>query len=617
MVLNTPEKENQNELVFFLGAGASIEAGIPDTHKFIYGKENEGGIQGFLEWLQENNKESELKILETILDTFQQRFDHPVIDVELVLGTLNALNNKEKYDLVYFYDKGTFKFESEDAINALRILESDLKEFIRKKVVVDKDKINYLTPLIEFQEPINIFSVNYDTCIEMLCIKHKLIYTDGFDLYWNSELFEKEFDVKLFKLHGSIMWYFTDYGNYVKLPIKIPIEMIGEYRFPLYSGEIASPFILYPIGRKWEYTEPVGYLTNKLQKYLKSTELCIVVGYSFRDDDIRRIFFESAKENENLTIILISPNAGEIFKDKLKYRDEEKSIKSPIADRVICFNYPFGSVLKNDYLYRVKNRIPRISNWYSQARDEKKVANIRQFITNVKTCVDVAIEDAHIYFIETIFEKELGISPPDSWGFFNEEEQFCLSYSLAIFYLLNSDEKGKKYFEFLRDDLKDILDTGKLYFDLNTELNKVKSGGLNIDWGTEDAKSKKINELETRIENLQKQYSKYNFYQWSGKSGDLENTIRKFYDFIQSQLELNPRDDFPKLLKAVAGACKELLDIFNIPYDSGKYKGSDKVSMAEKTVEKPRKIDLEKGLNNLTTKIENFIEYYNKQFKMS
>lgn len=596
-MLNTPERQNQNELVFFLGAGASIEAGIPDTHKFIYGKENENGIQGFLEWLRERNKEKELKILEIILARLKQRSDCPIIDVELVLGTLNALNNKEKYDLIYFYDQETFKFVSEDEIEVLRILESDLKEFIRKKVVVNKDKINYLKPLIEFQEPINIFSVNYDTCIEMLCIQHKLTYTDGFDLYWNPELFEKEFDVKLFKLHGSIMWYLTDYGNYVKLPIKLPIETIGEYRFPLYSGEIASPFILYPIGRKWEYTEPVGYLTNKLQKFLKSAELCIVVGYSFRDDDIRRVFFESAKENEKLTIVLISPNAGEIFKEKLKYRDEEKSIESPIADRVICFNYSFGSVLKNNYLYRSKNRIPRISNWYSQAKDEKKIGSKERFIAMVKTCVDVAIEDAHIYFIEKIFEKELGISPPYSWGFFDEADQFRLSYSLAIFYLLNSDEKGKKYFEFLRDSLKDILDTGKQYFKLYQELNKAES---------EEAKI----EINRKIEIFKMQNSGSSYYYWSGRDGKLDTAIHSFNDFIQSQLNLlEPSyDPFSRLLKTTAGACYYLLEIFR--RDITKYTSSEKVIVGNTSVEVQKNKDLENAIDNLIRKIEDFIEHY-------
>lgn len=595
-MLNTPEKENQNEVVFFLGAGASIEAGIPDTHKFIYGKKDEDGVEGFLEWLKENNKEKELKILETILATFKQRNNCPIIDVELVLGTLNALNNKEKHDLVYFYNQESFQFKSEDEIRILKILESDLKEFIREKVIVKKDKINYLIPINLFDKPVNIFSVNYDTCIEMLCIKHKLKYTDGFDLYWNPESLEKKSDIKLFKLHGSILWYLTNWGNYVKLPI----EMEKGNEIHLYSGETASPFILYPMGRKWEYTEPLVYLVSELQKNLKTAKLCIVVGYSFRDDDILRIFFESAKENENLTIILIAPNAGDIFKEKLKFRDKEKLIPSPIFDKVICLNYPFGSVLQDNYLHSIYKKISsQIKSLHFDAEIARREGEkgIREIFKNL---VMNALEIGHVHLIERIFEKELGISPPDYGGTFSEDYRFRLYYSLAIFYLLNSDEKGKKYFEILRDNLKDIVDTGKLYFDLNIELGEAK---------TEKAKI----EIKGKIDDLQKQHPDSQFHYWSARSGGLGNAIRLFYDFIQSQLKLNPGYDFTKLLRNVEGACKNLLDIYNIQYDSEKYKGSDKVDIGGASVEIKRKKDLEYGLINLIEKIIKLSDYWMKR----
>ncbi len=38
MAINMQNQEIQNNLVFLLGAGASIEAGVSDTRKFIYGE---------------------------------------------------------------------------------------------------------------------------------------------------------------------------------------------------------------------------------------------------------------------------------------------------------------------------------------------------------------------------------------------------------------------------------------------------------------------------------------------------------------------------------------------------------------------------------------------------
>ena len=599
MVINIPDQGNQNELVFLLGAGASIEAGVPDTRRFIYGEKEKDGIQGFLEWLKETNKQKELEILEKILNTFKRKNESLIIDVELVLGVLNALNNKEKYDLVYFYDQSAFEFKSDGDIQTLRTLETDLKEFIRKKVVVNKDGINYLAPLIGFQKPINIFSVNYDTCIEMLSIKHKLTYTDGFGLYWNPELFGKDFDIKLFKLHGSIIWYRTDWGNYVKLPVEI-----GESdKITLIGGEIASPFILYPMGRKWEYAEPLEYLTTKLQKCLKDAKVCIVIGYSFRDDYIRNIFFEAAKENKKLTIVLISPNAWEVFKEKLRFIDEEKVISSPIYEMVICFNYPFSSVLRDNYLYRCcKSSIPQIRELYSAAENERREGFGEEYKNKFKQCIYYAIGIGDVITVEKIFEKELGISPPDHWGPFDEEEQFRLSYSLAIFHLLNDDEKGKNYFDILINTLRDILSAGIEYFDLNVELSKEKE---------KEDNNLRIKEIEEEIKNLQNNHLCPSFYPWAARNTDLRNALSPFADFIQLQIKLMSSEDaITKLLEDTLNACQDFLNTSNIQYDAGKYKNAEKVDIGGTKVEIHRKMDLEDDLNNIIKSIYKFMELY-------
>ena len=586
------ENRNINEMILFLGAGASIEAGVSDTIRFIDGQKKEGGIQGFREYLKENKIDKELEVLEIILKILKQKIDDSIkdvkIDVELVLGTINALNKKKEFELVYFYDQNTFEFKVEDE-KILNNLQNLLKSFIRRNVVVNKSKISYLAPLTEFK-PINIFSVNYDTCIEMLCIKHHLTYTDGFDLYWNPELLNSDkFDVKLFKLHGSIMWYLTDYGNFVKLLSKNDAE---TDEISLITEEIARQFIIYPMRGKLEYIEPVGYLTNQLQKNLKEARLCIIAGYSFRDEDIKRIFLDSAKENENLTIVLISPDASRTFNEKLRYRDEEKSIQSPLFSRVICFNYPFGLVLKNSYLYRIKNRIPYIFKSYLLAIEERRdIGTIETF----KRVINDALEVSHVYFIENIFEKELGISPPDNWGIFNNEEQFRISYKLAIFYLIALDKKGKIYFEFLRDFLNDILSKGQLFFDLNVKLNSA-----------EQDEEKEINREIMELEQISK------FYLWSSGHNSLNGEISLFNTFIQKQLELlNPSSEYIGLLRSTSGECRNLIEIFNVRYDT-KYRGSEKVQIRDSMVEIQKKEDLEKGITNLSNKIDKFVEFYEK-----
>jgi hypothetical protein len=76
--------------------------------------------------------------------------------------------------------------------------------------------------------PLDIISLNYDTCIEQFCNVHKMTYQDGFDLYWNPETFNRdETEIRLYKLHGSVIWYQSDRCTYIKLPIQ---NDIGELR---------------------------------------------------------------------------------------------------------------------------------------------------------------------------------------------------------------------------------------------------------------------------------------------------------------------------------------------------------------------------------------------------
>jgi SIR2-like domain len=71
---------------------------------------------------------------------------------------------------------------------------------------------------------LNIFSTNYDVCIELLCKsrRNKKKYVTGFNPTWNPQVFEEsETDIRLYKLHGSVTWYKTDSGEYASSDLLI------------------------------------------------------------------------------------------------------------------------------------------------------------------------------------------------------------------------------------------------------------------------------------------------------------------------------------------------------------------------------------------------------------
>jgi hypothetical protein len=153
-----------------------------------------------------------------------------------------------------------------------------------------------------------------------------------------------------------VTWYRSDRGNYLKIPI-----LSKESRVQLFSKETAESLILYPV-QKWEYAEPMLDLLVELKQKLENASYVFVVGYTFRDEHIRRMFWDAANRNDRLVLFLIDPNANEVFNEKLRFYDIGSSgvalqIPSSLEGRVICLPYKFEDVLpklKNYYLHYLK-----------------------------------------------------------------------------------------------------------------------------------------------------------------------------------------------------------------------------------------------------------------------
>lgn len=158
-------------------------------------------------------------------------------------------------------------------------------------------------------------------------------------------------------MHGSIIWY---QNAKTKECMKIPIRAFSDDSKPVHLkliyGEDVKPLLIYP-AQKAEYIEPLTDLQLMFkQRLLKDTRVLVVVGYSFRDDYIVHMLWDAARANKDLHLILISPNAQEIFDKKLKFTDKDSF--SRLDNRVICLPYPFSTVisrLKNDYIHDLSN----------------------------------------------------------------------------------------------------------------------------------------------------------------------------------------------------------------------------------------------------------------------
>lgn len=340
------------EVAFFLGAGASVAAGVPHTFGFV---------EEFINSLNKKEKElvEEIKFILTEWGSKQNPIRQ--VDIELLLESLQRLANKEQDLLLPFFEENKLRLQKDFDANSLL---KNLRNFIKSKVIVELKAINYLGPLRGFiQEfhPLDIYSANYDTCIELFCAENKLVYRDGFDEAWNPKVFyDPDADIRLFKIHGSVMWYGTDQGRYLKIPVMFTKD---DSSIELLTRERVQHLMLYP-AQKYEYVEPLFELLLEMKHRLLLCKTLFVIGYSFRDDHIRRIFWDIARSNREFHIVLISPNAWEIYETRLKTYDGV--ISSSLEGRVICLPYLFEKVLpalKNEIFHSIR---------FSRASAEKR-----------------------------------------------------------------------------------------------------------------------------------------------------------------------------------------------------------------------------------------------------
>jgi hypothetical protein len=354
----TNKNETEREdIIFLFGAGASVDADIPDTCRFV---------EDFQHYIKEKDSrlyKQLLKILE-IREIFNKRnlgAEKKRVDVEQLLHTISRLIDRDNEVLLDFYEERVFNKEIAEDQQVLQNLKKILEDFIREKVIVEEEeKLEYLKELLKFTFPLEIYSVNYDTCIEQLSHMSHLRYTDGFDTYWDRANFSnKDFHVKHYKMHGSVIWY---ENKKTKECVKIPVHAFAEgkpARLRLIYGEDVEPLLIYP-AQKMEYIEPLTELQLMFKERLiqKETKILVVVGYSFRDDYIIQMLWDAGRENDDLHIVLISPTAQEHFEEKLRFIDKNRKDSSRICNRVVCLPYPFSTIiyqLKNHYLQKLSN----------------------------------------------------------------------------------------------------------------------------------------------------------------------------------------------------------------------------------------------------------------------
>lgn len=183
---------------------------------------------------------------------------------------------------------------------------------ITKWTQFEKEKAEVLLQpfrdLVESDENFNlpVFSLNYDLIFETVFNNDQEQLVDvGFSQKrWSGDFGDPNSSakVKLFKLHGSVDWYFDESDEEVKQGV--PDEV--------------RPLIVFGSGPKLQSYDPFLSLLGGFREKLKAANLFVVVGYSFQDKYINNILIQSLSSGLNKKMLVIDPA---VAPDKMKFID--------------------------------------------------------------------------------------------------------------------------------------------------------------------------------------------------------------------------------------------------------------------------------------------------------
>jgi hypothetical protein len=301
--------------LLFLGAGASKSLG-----KMLMGE--------FVEWLMKQNPpEPELlkciceknKDLEYLLEQLEQLAS---------MAFLTEYFKRERANLVppeLRSDVESVPTFAAAADNLFRWVKHQVFRHYREMVLplwYQKAFENLLQLLILPDWPLVIFTTNYDPVVEEFCrLAQGWSLCAGLtndaavgEYYWSRRAYE-EFTMEpggraiiLFKLHGSTTW--VRQGRRI---LKSPAFYTGD-------DVMCENVMIFPATRKVAIEDPYFTGYDYLEKCLSAAQLCLVVGYSFRDYDTLMRFKAAKLSNPALEIHLIDPLAH-IIKEQMEKND--------------------------------------------------------------------------------------------------------------------------------------------------------------------------------------------------------------------------------------------------------------------------------------------------------
>ncbi len=292
-----------DSVIFLLGAGASVDAGIKHAQQMTEDIETKVLDGGELEKYKDiyYYLKSSIIYQRGLIGDFSSNGTN-IEDLLSVLSEINLKHQNTLYPFIGSWNVHLLKVSGEDFERA-----SDLESEIRKQLfkwinIRSYDNANYFSKFIKFADELGsalrIFTLNYDLCVEHAIEKNALEL--GFNEYrqWEWSRFEQnentETQVYLYKLHGSIDWLRDEKKGHILTKCDSPQE---------------NSDLIFGTTAKLSSRDPYLFYVHELRKYSLQDQLRVIVtiGYSYSDGYINSLVGQAISRNENAIVLSVAP----------------------------------------------------------------------------------------------------------------------------------------------------------------------------------------------------------------------------------------------------------------------------------------------------------------------
>jgi hypothetical protein len=286
---------------FFFGAGTSTALGIPNIAQLTKG-------------VEDSLKDDLLKSYLIIKKDLETTFPDKTINIEDILNQIRRIREitGEKKDKKYIEVNGELaKILDIEICNKIHHILSE------KEKTADIKNTKKLMAWMNMQNrdySKEIFTSNYDLIFEKSLEETQIPYFDGFvgsyEPFFLAENVEKFVDnnditkswIRLWKIHGSLSWFWKkdDSKNSYRIVRLGKIDNIEKE---------GNEVVIYPSKEKYDSSRKQPFISyfDRLKTFLTNGELLLIIsGYSFSDQHINEVIFNSLRQNNRLHIVVFA-----------------------------------------------------------------------------------------------------------------------------------------------------------------------------------------------------------------------------------------------------------------------------------------------------------------------